>query len=194
MKPTEELIHEHEAIQTMLRILESASSRLVAGEQVSADDLANMVEFLRVFADRCHHAKEETVLFPAMEAVGIPRERGPIGVMLSEHDAGRKHIQGMAAALESYRSGAVGAAREFATQARLYTHLLLQHIQKENQILFPMADAHIAEREQERIAQEFARLEAEQIGEGTHERFHALLGELKQAYLSSEPSPVKDAL
>ncbi len=189
MKPTEELIREHDAIQTMLRILESASTRLFAGEKVSADDLGNMIEFLRVFADRCHHAKEETVLFPAMEAVGIPRERGPIGVMLSEHDAGRKHIRGMADALDSYRKGVDGAAREFVTHARLYSNLLFQHIQKENQILFPMADAHIAETEQERIAREFARLEAEQIGEGTHERFHALLGELKQAYLSSEPSP-----
>lgn len=187
MKPTEELIREHEAIQTMLRILDSASTRLLAGEQVSAEDLGNMLEFLRVFADRCHHAKEETVLFPAMEAVGIPRERGPIGVMLSEHDAGRKYIRGMAESLERYRGGESNAAAAFASNARLYINLLFQHIEKENQILFPMADAHIPEAEQKRVASEFARLETEQIGEGTHERFHALLGQLKMVYLSAEP-------
>ncbi len=191
MKPTQELIHEHEAIQTMLSVLERASTRLLAGQKVNPDDLGNMLEFLRVFADRCHHAKEEMVLFPAMEAVGIPRERGPIGVMLSEHEAGRKYIRGMAESLERYRAGESNAGGVFGNNARLYVNLLLQHIEKENHILFPMADAHIPEAEQKRIANEFERLETEQIGEGTHERFHALLNELTKVYLSSELSTGK---
>lgn len=186
MKPTDELIHEHEAIQTMLQILESACSRLSAGGNVNTEHLEKMVEFLRVFADKCHHAKEETALFPALEAAGVPREHGPIGVMLAEHTAGRKHIQGMSAALDGLRNGGTTAAGEFVSNARAYINLLTQHIAKENHVLFPLADNRLSESEQQRLTEAFARLEREQIGEGTHERLHALLHEFQHLYLVTE--------
>jgi len=100
MTPAEQLKEEHQGILLMLRILEKVAAKLEAEEKVERNHLERIVEFFRVFADKCHHGKEEDLLFPAMEKAGVPKEGGPIGVMLAEHQQGRGHIRGMAEALE----------------------------------------------------------------------------------------------
>jgi len=181
MKPTEQLIHEHVAITRMLDILEEACSRLETGGAVAHSDLEEMVEFFIVFADTCHHAKEEKLLFPALEEAGIPREHGPIGVMLAEHDLGRKYIQAMKRALELWASDS--AQSDFVSAVREYRNLLLLHIQKENNVLFPLAEAHLSAERQGEILDAFDRLEEEELGTGTHEKFHARLAEFGRSYL-----------
>ncbi len=66
MRPTEELKREHEAIKLMLRILEKVSEKLESGEDVNTDHLDKILEFIQVFADKCHHGKEEDFLFKEM--------------------------------------------------------------------------------------------------------------------------------
>ncbi|MGQ9493468.1 MAG: hemerythrin domain-containing protein [Anaerolineae bacterium] len=95
MRATEQLMEEHRAIETVLNILENVCQRLETGKAVDAEHLEHILEFIRIFADRCHHGKEEDLLFPAMEKAGIPREGGPIGVMLIEHVQGRNYVRGM---------------------------------------------------------------------------------------------------
>ena len=187
MRPTEELMHEHKAIRLMLEILESSARQLESGKDVPADDLRQMVEFLRTFADGCHHAKEEEILFPALEQAGIPREHGPIGVMLAEHALGRNHIKSMNDALTAYAAGKTEAGRDFARAARAYSILLNQHIEKENVILFPMADARLPGATQDALSVAFEQIENERVGKGTHEAFHAMLRELASRYLIGEP-------
>ena len=89
MKATEALKHEHEAVKLMMRIMEAISARIRSGLKVQRQDLDNMTDFLRVFVDQCHHAKEEEIFFPVLEEAGIPKTGGPIGVMLAEHEQGR---------------------------------------------------------------------------------------------------------
>src|SRR5512137_1052010 len=105
MKPTEQLKEEHREIELMLKILEKACKKLESGEKVSPEHLEKIVEFIRVFVDKCHHAKEEDQLFPAMEEAGIPKQGGPIGVMLLEHDMGRESVREMSEVLRKYKSG-----------------------------------------------------------------------------------------
>lgn len=94
MTATEELMTEHRAIERMLAVLDAAGGRLEAGERVRPDLLREAVDFVRNFADRCHHGKEEDNLFPRLEELGVRREGGPLGVMLFEHDEGRAFIGG----------------------------------------------------------------------------------------------------
>lgn len=182
MKPTEELMTEHRAIERMLRILERVAERLEAGTPTDPADLEAIVEFIRIFADRCHHGKEEDLLFRAMEAAGVPRQGGPIGVMLAEHTLGREYVRGMADAIAPYAAGEAGAAARFAENARGYIALLSQHIVKEDQILYPLADRVLSEETQTEISGGFARVEEERVGPGRHEAFHALLDRLEAAY------------
>src|SRR3972149_4875411 len=105
MKATEELMKEHRGIELMLRVLGAVSLRAEVAEPLNHKDLDQIIEFLTIFADKCHHGKEEDLLFPAMEAAGVPREGGPIGVMLAEHAEGRNIIGRFTAAVGEYKAG-----------------------------------------------------------------------------------------
>src|SRR5512143_3650038 len=159
MKPTAELGHEHQAILKMIRILGLMAGRLEAGTPVDPGDLDRAVDFIRVFADKCHHAKEEGHLFPEMEKAGIPRERGPIGVMLAENVEGRAFVAAMAGAIPAIRAGDRSAAAAFARAARGYGALLTQHIHKEDHVLYPMADARLTAQQQDALEACFADVE-----------------------------------
>ena len=183
MKPTEQLKEEHQAIKLMLRISEKVCEKLECGEEVNPEHLEQMIEFIRVFADKCHHGKEEDLLFTAMEEAGIPKEGGPIGVMLIEHEKGRDYVRGMCEAVAKYKAGDRKASSAIVENARNYIVLLTQHIDKEDNILYPMADMHLSEERQKELLGEFERVERERIGVGKHEEFHKLLEHLKEVYL-----------
>jgi hemerythrin-like domain-containing protein len=183
MIPTEELKQEHQGILLMLRILDKVAAKIESGEKTDPDHLERIVDFFRVFADKCHHGKEEDLLFPAMEKCGIPRVRGPIGVTLKEHQEGRGYIRGMADALARYKKGESSDLKEFTQNARGYITLLTQHINKEDQVLFPMGERVLPEDVQAKLAEGFEKIEVERMGVGTHEELHKLLDKLEKIYL-----------
>ena len=180
MKATETLMTEHRAIERMLAVLETAAQRLDAGERPRPDLFREAVDFVRNFADRCHHGKEEDNLFPRMEARGVPRNGGPLGMMLMEHDEGRAYVGAVAGAIDAYEAGDESAARVIAENARGYAELLRQHIMTEDNVLFPMADGVLSVDDQQELAQTFDRIETEVMGPGVHERYHQLLDDLER--------------
>jgi hemerythrin-like domain-containing protein len=184
MKPTDDLKAEHRAIKTMLEILLESGRKLDAQEKIEPEHLIQMVDFLRLFADKCHHGKEEGLLFPAMEEAGVAGTVGPLEAMLKAHEAGRGFVRAMGAAAQSYRLGA-GGGREFAENARNYVSLLTGHIDREDRVLFPLADEVIPERKQRELEDGFAELEERVIGPGKHEELHRLLERLSAAYLKN---------
>ena len=183
MKPTEELAREHEDIRVMLRVVRVMSARLDRGEPVDPADLERAADFIRNFADRYHHAKEEDLLFPAMELAGFARDTGPLGVMLAEHDEGRGYVRAMVAAIERYKAGDTSAGPVVAANARNYTGLLEQHIEKENQALYPMADNALSEAQQRELRADFDKTNGEPAAVESHERLQAILRDLRDAYL-----------
>jgi hemerythrin-like domain-containing protein len=183
MKPTEQLKEEHKSIELMLRILEKVCEKLESGEKINPEHLEKILEFIKVFVDKCHHAKEEAQLFPAMEEAGIPKHGGPIGVMLLEHDTGRDYVKGISEALEKYKEGDLKAASYIIENAKNYIALLKQHIVKEDNILYPMAEVCLSEKKQGELLERFEIIEQEKIGAGKHEEFHKLLHYLREVYL-----------
>jgi hemerythrin-like domain-containing protein len=183
MKVTEQLEEEHAVIKSMLEVLEEICKRLEAGGDVDIKHLDHVVEFIQVFADKCHHGKEEGLLFPAMEKAGIPKEGGALGVMLAEHGDGRNYALKMKEAVAEYKAQGAEAALKFIENARNYIGLLSRHIDKEDNVLYPMADEALSKNKQKELFEEFERIEIDRIGSGTHERFHILLDYLRAAYL-----------
>ena len=182
MTPTAELSHEHQVILKMIRVLNRMADRLDSGTACDPDDLDRAVDFIRGFADKCHHAKEEGCLFPEMEKAGIPCEGGPIGVMLAEHVRGREFTAAMAAAIPRTRAGDRSAAEAFVMEARGYGELLTQHIHKEDHVLYPMADARLTPGQQASLQAAFAEVELNILGSGQHEKFRRLLERLEKTY------------
>jgi hemerythrin-like domain-containing protein len=184
MGPIDELKKEHQAILTALRILEEATAKIgKAGAADRVPDIEQLLGFFKVFVDQCHHGKEEKLLFPALEQIGVSREGGPIGVMLAEHVLGRLNISGMQAALNNIQSGdnrAVGALKESAVA---YIDLLRRHIDKEDNVLFQIAAVRLSDEKLARLEIDFERLEKKEIGPGRHEEYHAMLDRLQEKYL-----------
>jgi hemerythrin-like domain-containing protein len=147
MRATDLLMEEHLLIERALRMLLAVAERGRPGPEITS-----VLSFLSEFADGHHHAKEEAILFPALEEAGFPREAGPLAVMLQEHDLGRALITRLrefsAMDSEAARSG-------FREAARQYVSLLSDHISKENSVLFRLADQAIEGPERRRVEEEF---------------------------------------
>lgn len=184
MKASDELVKEHQGIELMLRIMKAVADKLRGGEQIPAGQLKSILEFLSVFVDQCHHGKEEEFLFPALEAAGVDRVGGPIGVMLKEHEQGRKLVSNLRDAVTRYTSGDDAASAAIQSTIVEYAALLTQHIEKENKVLFPMADAKLDSARDHALFEAFESLERDRIGPGKHEAFHALMDQLQDAYLT----------
>lgn len=185
MKASQQLREEHEGIRIMLRIMESIRKQAQGRGNLDTGHFAAILDFLKVFVDKCHHAKEEELLFPALEAAGVPKDGGPIGVMLHEHALGRKLVKAMEESFNAFSiNGEKSAMHGISRNVQEYISLLSEHIDKENGILFDMADHMLSEMQQKELHEGFERIEEERIGAGKHEAFHELIHTLNNTYLS----------
>jgi hemerythrin-like domain-containing protein len=176
-KAIEDLEQEHEAILSSLQILDRITADIGKDSTPDQVDLISFLGFLKEFADKCHHGKEEAMLFPALAKAGIPEKRGLMGQMLSEHEQGRNLIKEMEHALASGPD-----YKAFAGAARRYSTLLQAHIKKENGVLFPLAEKTLDNARLEGLFQSFEEHEEKVIGHGRHEELHRMLEELTAKY------------
>ncbi len=183
MKAVDELRNEHQGIELMLRILQSIAGKLGKGEEIADGQLDDIMEFLSVFVDKCHHAKEEEFLFPALEAAGVPREGGPIDSLLDEHNQGRRLVARLEKSVKKYTSADMKSAEDIPVIIDEYVGLMIQHIEKENKGLFLMAESKLDAAKDNEIFEAFEKLEKERIGLGKHDEFHVLLNQLDIEYL-----------
>lgn len=163
MTPTKRLEQEHEQILDLLTVLEHLARRVREGER-PLPDLQECLQLLRTFADDAHHGKEERHLFPALNASGLPRHSGPVAVMLLEHDAGRSELSDMGSALIDLGLGEEEGAGRFARAASRYVGLLRDHIDKENDVLFPIACEILGADATEPLVREYAAVDVEVFG------------------------------
>jgi hemerythrin-like domain-containing protein len=178
-KASEDLVQEHKAIQQALNVLEKMCSLIKASQKVDYQDIEQIIDFIKTFADKCHHGKEEGFLFPALEEAGIKKENGPIGVMLLEHEKGRELVRHM----QSSFSGNLTQPEKFAEFSTAYINLLRNHIEKENSILFPMGDARLSQAKQVELLNKFETFENEVIGKDKHHELHLILEKFEAKYL-----------
>jgi hemerythrin-like domain-containing protein len=136
---TSRLREEH---QLILQVSDAMQALIADAEQGKwyFDAFADCITFIRLFADACHHGKEEDLLFPELEKAGMGRQQGPIAVMLEEHRIGREYVRFMAEALEPARGGDEEARARLKNAAQGYVQLIRAHIMKEDHVLFNMAD------------------------------------------------------
>lgn len=180
--PSEVLRSEHRVILRVLRVLEDLVTRSEGGGRLELAPLRRCVEFFRLFADACHHAKEENLLFPALELRGIPREGGPIGVMLEEHRMARGFTREMAEALKGCANDEDRAEIRFRTAARSYVELLTQHIQKEDNVLFVIGDRVLTEEDQNGLCSQFCEVGCRAFEGRCREELMRIAEELEQEW------------
>ena len=179
--PSDLLVEEHKLIERMLVVLDNIADLLQKGQSVPAEVLEKAVDFIRNFADKYHHGKEEDILFKLMEKRGIPVEGGPIGAMLHEHNMGRSFVSALADAADRLEDGDDSARNIVIENIRNFTELLSNHIHKENNILYPMGNQIFSPEDQNYLQQEFEQFNQSK-GQDVHDRYSQVVQELEATY------------
>jgi hemerythrin-like domain-containing protein len=169
---------EHQAVCQMLNVLEKSVLKLEQGEEVPLNILEEVLEFLTIFVDGCHHVKEEEILFPLLTKTGLPAWVRPITVMLGEHQQGRELIARFRQALDLIKAGDKTGRAPLIEVSRDYSTLMRQHMQKENTVLFMLADKLLDASTQQGVYDRFEDIEVNRLGAGTHERLHGVIDRL----------------
>ncbi len=181
MNAIEILVKEHDSILKMIEITETILS-VDDADKVNLNHVESIVDFIKNFADKYHHLKEEDVLFMEMEKRGIPREGGPIGVMLREHDEGRAYIKQASEAIEQLKNGNKQAFTVVKQNLLSYCTLLTSHINKENNILYPMAERFLPADVQSAMTVDFERANATTVDDEYHNKYLKLVENLSTIY------------
>lgn len=180
-RATQTLEEEHHIIQTVVGVMAALAENINKGMTPEADTLRNLVEFMQVFADKCHHGKEEKILFPLLETKGVPVNGCPLGILIHEHQSGRKLVAELAEAVEAYANGSSKENGPLCVSMSGLVNLYPNHIWKEDYLLFPMTDKILNEKEQQKLMEEFELVEKE-IGPDVHRRFEQLAATLAEKY------------
>ncbi|OFZ22723.1 MAG: hypothetical protein A2X94_03490 [Bdellovibrionales bacterium GWB1_55_8] len=196
VKPIELLVEEHTVILLALQGLLGLAAQAEAADGADSMDVtvaSKAIEFIVEFADRHHHGKEEKLLFNLMEQRGFARTSGPLAVMYHEHETGRALVRSMATSLDKIASKTDYEAElaKFADNARQFAQLLSAHIQKENQILYPMAQKYLTSDDMGELEKMFSAFETEAAKTGVQETYYELgnrLGSLAPACGSGDES------
>lgn len=179
MSPVEILKSEHNWVLMVLEGAESLAKTIDTTGEVDTDKVRKIVDFSRNFTDGSHHTKEEKLLFPKMGEKGFSKDFGPIAVMLMEHVEGRGFVGQIEEALNQFVNGDDSAKPAIARNLRHYIYLLRSHIDKENNILFAMADNSFDDEENAELKRLFEKADAEEMSEEKIEYYHQIARELK---------------
>lgn len=156
-RPTEILSNDHKVVLEKLKLMEQTINNLKSTNVKNV--LTDLKTFLRKEAD-LHFKKEEAALFPEMEKF-IPRDEGPIGQMLLEHEDLYKYednfIRGVDLFSKDENNGE--AQKLIRENGNSFINLLREHIYKEDNMLFMMADMHLEEDQINAIMKKFEELD-----------------------------------
>jgi hemerythrin-like domain-containing protein len=176
---TENLENDHVHIIRLTEVITS----MVENRSKEIEHFELVVELIRNFADGLHHAKEENLLFPLLGEKGFSPEQGPVAVMLSEHTQGRDFVKGALEGIKEFKNGKQGELQSIYENLGNYATLLQNHISKENNILFRMADQVFSDEEQQKLLIQFAEVESNVGAEFNHANSIQKINTLADIYL-----------
>ncbi|MFB6290941.1 MAG: hemerythrin domain-containing protein [Candidatus Bipolaricaulia bacterium] len=177
---TTEQEEEHRVVEEALTILKGVGRKFDRDEDVNPEIIEKVLDFLRTFADKCHHGKEEDLLFAALEMKGVSRTASPLSTLIREHEIARRYIQNIDRSLQDYKNGDGTARKDILQNINAYIELLEQHIQKEDELLYPMAEEKLGDEQKNELLDAYDRVEREIVGEGVHEKYHHMIEDLKE--------------
>jgi hemerythrin-like domain-containing protein len=178
---TYHLKHDHRIIERVLRALEGMCVRIEAGESIPAQPVSELYEFLSIFSDGYHHGKEEKYLFPALLREGVAFRGGATDALVREHDRERKLMTDLQGSVRSYVEDNPGSRESFVKIASQYVDLMVEHFQKEDQVLFRIANDSLDENAKADLSQKFAQAEAE-LGPGARSKYEKLASGIEEKW------------
>jgi len=177
------LIEEHKNIKRMLEVIRKACLSIMNGKEIDYTDFENMVDFVKNYADKHHHGKEEKILFNKMvDEIGGPAEKLVKFGMLVEHDFGRLYMKELEEAIAKVKAGDNEAKLDVIANAVSYTHLLNRHIDKEDNVVYPFAKRELCTETLSKVNMECDTFEEEMKKAGFQTKYIQILELLEQKY------------
>lgn len=184
MEAVKILKEEHQHILRMLDVLRALSLHTFYTKEVYYKGYRDAIDFVRNYADKFHHGKEEDILFKTMsEELGQAIEQGPIYGMLAEHDLGRLFMKNLEDALIEAENGKEEAKIDIIANAIAYTDLLHRHIDKEDKAIFTFAENKLKAETIEDLNREFEKAQENLNSKEVEMKYFTLLEEL-EAYVA----------
>ena len=152
---TQVMMEEHQLILRMIALVEKKSAAVLNGTSKDWQFFLDAIDFIRTYADRYHHAKEEDVLFVELVKNGMPEKSSPIEAMLMEHDQGRAFVKVMESSALKLQAGVGGHEVALVENATAYATLLRGHIEKEDTILYPLSERVLPEGVRDRMIEAY---------------------------------------
>ncbi|OEF99948.1 hemerythrin [Vulcanibacillus modesticaldus] len=181
MESVKVMVDEHQNILRMLKVIRTACFKVYQHEKFDYDKFYDMIDFVRNYADKHHHSKEEEILFKEMEKQ-IPRAKEPIQGMFIDHDSGRHYIRNLESALEKVKNGDDEAHIDIISNALAYVELLTRHIDKEDNVIYKFAEKHLNDPAKDLVEKACEKIEDEANDKGIQEKYLNLLVELEKYF------------
>lgn len=176
------MMDEHQNILKMIQIVRSAMIKFMTEDTLVRDDIENMFDFVKNYADKHHHGKEEIFLFNEMiTEIGPTADKLITHGMLVEHDFGRLYVANTLAAVEAYFNGEKEKKIDIISNAIAYGELLQRHIDKEDRVVFTLARRELSENLMEEINEKSIIFEEE--NEERCKKYLGILADLEIKYL-----------
>jgi hemerythrin-like domain-containing protein len=169
------LMIEHRLIERMLELIKREAARIRHTKEINPVFIDNAVDFVRVYADRTHHGKEENILFRYLASKSMTsEEQSLMSELIEEHRLGRKLVSDLVAAKTRHFAGDASAVDVVIEKLELLINFYPTHIEKEDKVFFPAMMKYLPESEQQRMLSEFWEFDRNMI----HEKYRALVGDL----------------
>jgi hemerythrin-like domain-containing protein len=177
MQARASLMIEHRLIERMIDRIKSALGQIESEMKVDPVFVDIAVDFIRTYADRTHHGKEEDILFRDLNKKDLSVEdRQVMNELIDEHVAGRKTTKALVDANARYRNGDASALADIAEQLKTLVEFYPKHIEKEDKVFFPASRAYFTDEEDQAMLSEFWEFDRKMI----HEKYKAVVTELER--------------
>lgn len=176
MLATEDLMKEHQLILKYIDLMERYAEfdlkDLIA--PILFESANCFIQFIHEFADHFHHAKEEDILFRYLEIPGVLTHCNPVPQMLFEHNKAREFVRNMENAIQAKK------INELTANAGQYARLLKEHIYKEDNILYPMAERGLSDEAKSSLLKEYIETDNRLNSHAIWLKYEILCTELEQ--------------
>lgn len=166
------LMIEHRLIGRMIAVIQHRLNLVERTHSIDPYFVDKAVDFIRIYADRTHHGKEEDILFRDLEKKKLSDDdRRVMKELIEEHVFGRETTKALVAANTQYRNGDAAALAEVTSRLKTLIEFYPKHIEKEDNIFFPASREYFSDEEDQSMLAEFREFDRKMI----HEKYIAVV-------------------
>lgn len=181
------MMREHQNILRMVKVIRNMCYEVYTDKKMEEQDFLDIVDFVKNYADKHHHGKEEEIMFQSMvDHLGKIGENLITHGMLVEHDYGRLYMRDLQEALAAYQAGDEKRIIDIIASAISYTHMIERHIKKEDELVYPYGSKHMPEDVMHEVDEKTVQFEKDAAADGIQEHYLQMIERLEKKYHVNE--------